>query len=301
MQIENVRIIAVVGSGTMGAQIAQQCALGGFDVWLTDVSEEQLQKAVESNRRLVMRRVDKQQMTPEEAAAAINRVRTTTSLEEAVRDADFVFEAIVEKLGPKRELFQRLDGMVKPETILATNSSTIPISRLADVTGRPDRCVNTHFFHPVLVMQLCEVGRGPGTSDETVETSMELVRRINRVPVLLEKEIDGFIVNRILHAASQEAMRLYEGGYADFADIDLAVEKGLNWPMGPFKLADFSGVDITYNARREKFEGSGDEHDRPAEFLRRMVEEGRLGRKSGVGFYDYRDGGVTPAEDPRRP
>jgi len=300
MAIDDVKTIAVVGAGTMGAQIAQQSALGGYDAWLTDVSEEQLQKAVESNRRLVMRRVDKEKMTAAEAADALKRVRTTTSLEEAIGEADFVFEAIVEKLEPKRELFQRMDGIVPGRTILATNSSTIPISKLAEVTQRPDRCINTHFFHPVLVMQLCEVGRGPATSDETVETAMELVRRIDRVPVLLEKEIDGFIVNRILHAASQEAMRLYEGGYADFAAIDLAVEKGLNWPMGPFKLADFSGVDITYNARREKWEGSGEDHDRPADFLRRMVEEGRLGRKSGVGFYDYREGGVTPAEDPRR-
>lgn len=300
MGIEDIRTICVVGSGTMGAQIAQQSALGDYDVWLTDVSDEQLKKAVESNRRLIMRRVDKGQMTGDEAAAALKRVRTTTVLEEAAGQADFVFEAIVERLQPKRELFARLDGAVPGRTILATNSSTIPISKLADATKRPDRCVNTHFFHPVLVMQLCEVGRGPATSNETVQTTMELIRRIGRVPVLLEKEIDGFIVNRILHAASQEAMRLYAGGYADFADIDLAVEKGLNWPMGPFKLADFSGVDITYNARREKFEGSGDEHDRPAEFLRRMVEENRLGRKTGVGFYDYTDGGVTPAEDPRK-
>lgn len=299
MGIDEIRTICVVGSGTMGAQIAQQSALGGYHVWLTDLADEQLQKAVESNRRLVMRRVDKGELTSAEAAAALSRVHTSTSLEEAAGGADFVFEAIVEKLQPKRDLFQRLDALVQGRTILATNSSTIPISKLADTTQRPDRCVNTHFFHPVLVMQLCEVGRGPETSDETVETTMELVRRIGRVPVLLEKEIAGFIVNRILHAASQEAMRLFEGGYADFADIDLAVEKGLNWPMGPFKLADFSGVDITYNARREKFEGSGDQHDRPADFLRRMVEENRLGRKTGVGFYDYRDGGITPAEDPR--
>lgn len=300
MGIEDIKAICIVGAGTMGAQIAQQSAIGGYDVWLTDVSEEQLQKAVESNRRLLLRRVDKGQMKAEEAAQALNRVRATTSLEEAAGRADFVFEAIVEKLPPKRELFERLDAVVPGRTILATNSSTIPISRLADATQRADRCVNTHFFHPVLVMELCEVGRGPRTSDETVKTTMELIRRIGRTPVLLEKEIEGFIVNRILHAASQEAIRLYEGGYADFADIDLAVEKGLNWPMGPFKLADFSGIDITYNARREKFEASGDEHDRPAQFLRRMVQAGRHGRKTGLGFYDYREGGITPAEDPRQ-
>jgi 3-hydroxybutyryl-CoA dehydrogenase len=298
--IEETRTICVVGAGTMGAQIAQQASLGNYDVWLTDVSEEQLQKAVESNRRLVMRRVDKEQLSAEEAAAALHRVRTTTNLDEAASGADFIFEAIVEQLAPKRALFERLDGVAQGRTILATNSSTIPISKLADATRRADRCINTHFFHPVLVMQLCEVGRGPETSDDTVQTTMELIRRMGRVPVLLEKEIDGFIVNRILHAASQEAMRLYEGGYADFADIDLAVEKGLNWPMGPFKLADFSGVDITYNARREKHAASGDEHDRPPGFLGRMVEAGRHGRKTGIGFYDYREGGLTPAEDPRK-
>jgi 3-hydroxybutyryl-CoA dehydrogenase len=298
--IDEIKTICVVGSGTMGAQIAQQAALGGFDVWLNDVSDEKLAKAVESNTKLIMRRVEKGQMSEADAEAAVGRVRTTTSLDEAAGAADFVFEAIVEKLPPKRELFAALDAAAPAHTILATNSSTIPISKLADATKRADRCCNTHFFHPVLVMQLCEVVQGPETSAETIETTMELIRRIGRVPVLITKEIDGFIVNRILHAASQEAMHLYEGGYADFADIDLAVEKGLNWPMGPFKLADFSGVDITYNARREKFEASGDEHDRPVEFMRKMVDAGRLGRKTGTGFYDYSGEKPVPAEDPRK-
>ncbi len=300
MTIDEIKTVCVVGSGTMGSQIAQQTALGGYDVWLTDVSDDALQRAVESNRKLMMRRVDKGQMTQDDAVAALNRVRTSTSLEEAAGSADFIFEAIVEQLPPKRELFASLDKAAPDHTILATNSSTIPISKLADATARPDRCCNTHFFHPVLVMQLCEVVKGPQTSDATVATTMELIKRIGRVPVLIEKEIDGFIVNRILHAASQEAMRLYEGGYADFASIDLAVEKGLNWPMGPFKLADFSGVDITYNARREKFQASGDPREKPPDFLARMVEAGRHGRKTGKGFYDYSSGQPVPAEDPRQ-
>ena len=300
MGIDEVKTICVVGSGTMGSQIAQQCALGGYDVWLTDVEEDQLKRAAENNLKLLMRRADKGEMSTADAAAAHQRVRTTTSLEEAAADADFVFEAIVEKLQPKQELFSRLDPLVKGRTILATNSSTIPISKLAASTERPDRCCNTHFFHPVLVMELCEVVRGPETSADTIETTMELIRRINRVPVLIEREIDGFLVNRILHAASQEAMKLFEGGYADFPSIDLAVEKGLNWPMGPFKLADFSGVDISYNARREKYEASGNEGEKPPEFMRKMVEAGRLGRKTGVGFYDYTGTEVVPAEDPRK-
>jgi len=298
--IEEVRTICVVGSGTMGSQIAQQCALGGYQVWLTDVAQEQLQRAVASNRKLLARRVEKGQMPAGDAEAAVARVRTTTLLEEAAGSADFCFEAIVEVLEPKRRVFAVLDRVVPPHAILATNSSSIPISRIADATNRPDRCCNTHFFHPVLVMQLCEVVQGPATSDETIATTMELIRRIGRVPVLIKKEIDGFLVNRILHAASQEAMRLYADGYADFPDIDLAVEKGLNWPMGPFKLADFSGVDISYNARREKYERSGDERDRPMEFMRRMVEAGRHGRKTGLGFYDYSRTEPVPGPDPRK-
>ncbi len=277
----------MVGGGGMGSQIAQQAALHGVEVQLQDVSADQLRKAVEQNRRLLQRRVEKARLSQAEADAAVALVRTTTDLEEAAGGAEIVIEAIVEKLEPKRDLFAQLDRICPPRTILASNSSTMPISQLASATARADRCCNLHFFFPVLLMELCEVVRGPQTSEETVQFAMEFVRQMGRVPVLLKKEIDGFIVNRILHHASQEAYRLLDAGVASFEDIDTAVEKGLNWPLGPFRLGDLSGLDVTYNARRHIYETTGDPKYKPSQQLRRKVEEGKLGRKTGEGWYRY--------------
>jgi len=270
----------------MGSQIAQQAALHGVEVVLQDVSAGQLGKAVEQNRQLLQRRVDKGRLSQAEAEAAVARVRTTTDLGEAAR-VGIVIEAIVEQLEPKREIFAELDRICPADTILASNSSTMPISTIASATGRPDRCCNLHFFFPVLVMELCEVVRGPQTSEATIGRAMDFVREMGRVPVLINKEIDGFIVNRILHHASQEAYRLFDAGVAGFEDIDIAVEKGLNWPLGPFRLGDLSGLDVTYNARRHIFETTGDPKYKPSEQLRRKVEEGKLGRKTGEGWYKY--------------
>ena len=279
--------LAVVGAGGMGSQIAQQAALHGVPVWLQDVSPDQLARAVEQNRALLARRVEKGRLDAAEAERALARVRTTGDLAEAVADAEIVIEAIVEQLEPKRRLFSELDRLCPPATVLASNSSTMPISQIAAATGRPDRCCNLHFFFPVLVMELCEVVRGPQTSEATIQLAMAFVREMGRVPVLLQKEIEGFIVNRILHHASQEAYRLLDAGVASFEDIDTAVEKGLNWPLGPFRLGDLSGLDVTYNARRHIYETTGDPKYRPSETLRRKVEEGKLGRKTGEGFYTY--------------
>jgi len=279
--------LAVVGAGSMGAQIAQQAALQGVDVYLHDQSAEQLQKARDSNRGHVMRRVEKGKLDKAEAEKALTRVQTTTDLSEAVSHTDFVIEAVFEDLQLKRSVFAELDRAAPKDAVLASNSSTMGISKIADATSKPELCVNMHFFYPVLVMDLVEVVRGPATSDGTVDRAMSAAREIGRTPVLINKEIDGFIVNRILHAATQEAYRLLDAGVAGFEDIDVAVEKGLNWPMGPFRLGDFSGLDVTYNARLHMFKTTGEERFRPSPQLEAKVKAGKLGRKTGEGWYRY--------------
>jgi len=279
--------LTVVGAGSMGAQIAQQAALHGLEAILTDTSEEQLRKAAESNRGHLMRRVEKGKLGEGDAQSALNRVRQVTDLAEAVHGAEFVIEAVFEDLDLKRSIFAELDRVAPAGAVLASNSSTMGISKIADATNRPERCVNMHFFYPVLVMDLVEVVRGPMTSDETAEKAMAMARAMGRTPVLINKEIDGFIVNRILHAATQEAYRLLDAGVAGFEDIDVAVEKGLNWPMGPFRLGDFSGLDVTYKARLHMFNVTGDERYRPSPRLEAKVKAGKLGRKTGEGWYKY--------------
>jgi len=258
----------------MGAQIAQQAALHDVEVVLQDKDEAQLGKARESNRGHLARRVEKGKLSQANAELALERVGTTMDLGQAVFEADFVIEAVFEDIEAKRAIFEAVDGLAPPDAILASNSSTIGISKLADVTRRPERCLNTHFFYPVLVMDLVEVVRGPQTSDETVDRAMRLAREMGRTPVLL-------------HAATQEAYRLLDAGVASFEDIDIAVEKGLNWPMGPFRLGDFSGLDVTYNARLHMYRSTGDVRYKPSPQLEAKVTAGKLGRKTGEGWYTY--------------
>lgn len=285
--------VLVIGAGTMGSQIALQTALSGrYEVTLVDSAPAQLERAEQQNRKLVDRSVEKGRLTRDAADSALARIVVSADLAAAAPTADIAIEAVVEKFEAKQEVFEALGEHASKDAILASNSSTIAISRLADYSNHPERCCNMHFFHPVTVMQLCEVVRGPKTSQETVDTAMRFVTSIDRTPVLLQKEIWGFIVNRILFAASEEAMRLLEGGYASAEDIDIAVQKGLNWPMGPFHLLDFSGLDIFYGALKDRHrQGEGD--DAP-EVLTKLVEQGHLGRKSGRGFFDY------PQDAPKR-
>ncbi len=278
--------VVVVGAGTMGSQIALQTALSGkYHVTLVDSVHGQLERAKAQNQKLVDRSVEKGRLTAEQAKAAMERIHDSDSLARPAGDAQIVIEAVIEDFDAKKGVFTELSKHAAKDAILTSNSSTIAISRLAEYSGSPERCCNTHFFHPVTVMQLCEVARGPMTSDETVATAMDFVRSIDRTPVLLRREIWGFIVNRILFAASEEAIRLLEGGYASAEDIDIAVQKGLNWPMGPFHLLDFSGLDIFYGAMKDRHrQGEGD--DAPP-VLEKLIKEGKLGRKTGEGFFKY--------------
>jgi 3-hydroxybutyryl-CoA dehydrogenase len=292
MDIDAIRTIAVVGAGTMGAQIAQQCALHGYDVSLVDTEHSQLVRALRSNQEHLQRRVDKGKITSEEMQSAYHLVRPTTDLEEAVSLADFVIEAIVEDLAAKRELFGELNRCCRPDAILATNSSAIGISQLATGYSGPGRCINMHFFHPALVMRLVEIMPGPETAAETVDTTVKLAYRVGKEPVAIKREISGMLVNRILGAIKREAFWLAEEGYASPHDIDRAVRLGLNHPMGPFELSDFSGLDIYYNAALQRYRESGDEQYRPPRILEEKIEAGHLGRKTGKGFYDYSDPSV---------
>jgi len=278
----------------MGSQIAQQCALFGLDVALVDAQPDQLDRAVTSNRGHLERRVEKGRLSIEDMEAALSRVKTVSHVDAAAREADFVIEAIVEQARAKRDLFRILDAVAPAHAILATNSSTIGISQIAGKT-RPDRSINMHFFHPVLVMDLCEVVRGPQTSDETVRRALTWSRRMGRTAIVVEREIDGFIVNRILGAASREAFALLADEVATVEDIDTATRTGLNWPMGPFELSDFSGLDTVLGVRRDRMQREHQPGDEATvAILERLVASGRLGRKSGRGFYDY-------SEDPPAP
>lgn len=287
MSIDDIHTICVVGAGTMGSQIAQQFALHGYSVLLTDTDRGQLERALASNRGHLQRRVDKGKLSPDDMQSALARVQAESDLGNAASQADFVIEAVVEDLDVKRAVFAVLDRLAPQHAILGTNSSTIGISQIVEGMTRPDRCLNMHFFHPVLVMRLVEVMRGPLTSPDSIDITMELARRIDREPVLIQREVYGLLVNRILGAIKREAFWLAEEGYATPEDIDRAVKLGLNHPMGPFELSDFSGLDVFYYAALQRYRETGDEADMPPRILEEKVQAGNLGRKTGKGFYEY--------------
>jgi 3-hydroxybutyryl-CoA dehydrogenase len=277
----------VAGAGAMGSQIAMVCAMAGYEVYLQDISGEALRKADDSLQGHMIRRLEKGRLTQAQVKEAFARLHYTEDLKQAASEADVVIEAIVEKLDVKRELFSQLDLLTPSHSILATNSSTIVSSKLADATKRPDRVCNMHFFNPALVMELVEVVRNPETSDETVQTIVELARSLGKTPITLNQEISGFVANRILGALMDEALSLYEQGIASFEDIDLACMKALNHPIGPFALMDLTGIDVNYYVRMQRMQETGDPALGPKKSVIEKFEKGELGRKTGKGWYTY--------------
>lgn len=284
-------IVAVIGAGAMGRQIAMQCALHGVDVTLNDSNAGALEDAHGFAGEYLAGRVAKQRITEQKRQDALSKLRFEGNLRDAAAGCSLVIEAIIEDFAQKADLFGTLDAVCPPSTILATNSSNIRASRLAEVTGRAERVLNLHFFYPALVMELVEIVVHPAVSEEVIETAVEFCRRIGKTPVTMRKEIPGFIVNRIFRALTREAISLYENGYATAEDIDLAVTKGLGHPMGPLRLLDSTGIDVSYLARLDEYNETGDEAARPNPVLKAMYEKGEWGKKTGKGFYAYPDQG----------
>jgi 3-hydroxybutyryl-CoA dehydrogenase len=277
--------IVVIGGGTMGNGIAHTAAASGFDVTLVDVDEAILQRAVSTITANLQRGVDKGKMTAEERDAVMARIRTNTELP-SIAGADIVIEAIIEKTEAKTDLFARLDQIAKPECILASNTSSISITKIAAATKRPDKVIGMHFMNPVPVMTLVEVIRGIATSDETWVKVEGLAKRMGKTPIEVN-DYPGFISNRVLMPMINEAIfTLYEG-VATREAIDGVMKLGMNHPMGPLTLADFIGLDVCLAILRVLEQGFGDPKYRPCPLLVKMVDAGWLGRKSKRGFYEY--------------
>jgi 3-hydroxybutyryl-CoA dehydrogenase len=289
----SISTVLVVGSGAMGSQIAMVCALAGLDVRVQDISAESLDRARTSLQARMDRNVAKGRLSAEDRDAAFAKMTFTTDLPAAADGVDFVIEAAVEKLDVKRALFAELDRLCPDHTILTSNSSSFVPSRIADATARPAQVCNMHFFNPALVMKCVEVVRGQDSSDQTIEATVALAERLGKLPIVLDKEINGFVANRILVAIRREAMFLAEGGYASIEAIDTACRTALGHPMGPFELQDLTGLDIGYYTQQGRYDESGDPADRPAASLERHVKAGHLGRKTGRGWYVYDEAGAT--------
>jgi 3-hydroxybutyryl-CoA dehydrogenase len=282
----SIRTVGICGAGLMGNGIAQTCAAGGFDVVMVDVAEPALERGLTAIKTSLGRFVAKGTIDQAAGDAVLGRIRTSTKLED-LAGADLVIEAIVENVPAKRELFAKLDALLRPEAIICSNTSSVCVIELAAATKRPDRVAGFHFFNPVPMMKLVELVRTIATSDETAETMRAFGERLGK-RVVNAKDLPGFIVNRLLVPYLLGAVRMFESGSATREDIDEAMVLGCGLPMGPLTLLDFVGLDTTYYIAEIMFRELGDPSMAPPPLLRRMVLAGHHGRKSGKGFYDYR-------------
>ncbi|MFD3992477.1 3-hydroxyacyl-CoA dehydrogenase family protein [Streptomyces sp. NPDC058548] len=280
------RKLAVIGAGLMGSGIAQVSAQAGWDVVLRDVTDAALTRGTDGIKASYDRFVAKGKLDAADAEAALGRITATTELE-AVADADVIVEAVFENLDVKHEIFRSLDKIAKDGAVLASNTSAIPITKIAAVTERPESVVGVHFFSPVPMMQLVELVRGYKTSDETLATAREFAESVGKTCIVVNRDVAGFVTTRLISALVVEAAKLHESGVATAEDIDIACKLGFGHAMGPLATADLTGIDILVNAANNIYTESQDEKFAAPELMRRMVDAGDIGRKSGQGFYKY--------------
>lgn len=277
--------VGVIGAGTMGNGIAHVLAKSGYDVILCEVAQQYLDRGLATIRKNLEREVTKNKITAEDSAAAIARIRGVID-RTALSECDFVIEAATEKFDVKSEIFRDIDRVCRPEVILASNTSSISITKIAALTRRPDRVIGMHFFNPVPIMKLVEVIRGLATSDETYRVTKQLAEKLDKVPVEVN-DAPGFVSNRVLMPLLNEAMYSVMEGVATPEAVDEVFKLGMAHPMGPLTLADFIGLDVCLDIMRVLHEGLGDPKYRPCPLLVKMVDAGWLGKKSGRGFYKY--------------
>jgi 3-hydroxybutyryl-CoA dehydrogenase len=282
----DIRNISVVGAGTMGNGIAHVFAQYGFNVVLSDLKQEYLDRALSTIQTNLDRQIKKGTLSEDQKKQALSRIQTTTDFGESIKGADLVIEAVVEDAGVKKKIFADLDRECASSTIIATNTSSISITELAAVTNRAEKCIGMHFMNPVPVMKLIEVIRGYRTSDETCSLIMELSKKLEKIPVEV-KDYPGFISNRILIPMINEAIYCVMEGIATPEAVDTVMKLGMNHPLGPLALADFIGLDVCLSIMDVLHHGLGDSKYRACPLLRKMVAAGHLGRKSGRGFYTY--------------